>query len=190
MKRSGARSMKGTALIVGSIMAVLGAIALIRRGKGVGSAIGEGVMAITKRQDALNLIPSFLDTPYVWGGTKPDPGFDCSGFVQYLYGQIGISIPRLVTEQAKDAPRSINVSGMTTDDILGILVPGDCIALDYDMTGRDDHVGFYIGNGRIVHASGGQNCPSPTMRCKVVEDPLTRWLGKWETVFSWFSEAE
>jgi cell wall-associated NlpC family hydrolase len=182
--------MKGTAIIVGSIAAVLGGIALIRRGKGVGAAIGEGVTAVSKRQQAMDLIPTFMNTPYLWGGTKPDPGFDCSGFVQYLYGQIGISIPRLVTEQAAQAPRSIPVAGKTTAEMMAILVPGDCIALDYNLAGRDDHVGFYVGNGRIVHASGGKDCPSPSMRCKVVEDPLSRWLGKWETVFSWFGETE
>jgi cell wall-associated NlpC family hydrolase len=42
----------------------------------------------------------FLGTPYVWGGATPATGFDCSGLVQYVYGQLGINLPRTSEEQA------------------------------------------------------------------------------------------
>lgn len=187
MRRSGRLTIHSSWKPITLVLGLSGALALILRKRGgLMSASGEGAASAGLRQSAILKAQASIGTPYVWGGTKPDPGYDCSGFVQYIHGLIGIEIPRLVTEQASQAPRSINVQGKTETEMMTILIPGDCIALDYDFQSRDDHVGFYIGNGRIIHASGGQDCPTPSMRCKVVEDPLSRWVGKWETVFSWY----
>src|ERR1700722_4989069 len=50
-------------------------------------------------QDVVSEASRFEGTPYVWGGTTPQ-GFDCSGFAQYVYGQLGIQLPRTSEEQA------------------------------------------------------------------------------------------
>lgn len=77
-------------------------------------------------------------TPYVWGGNSLSNGVDCSGLVQQIYGQLGISIPRITYEQAKFGKR------VSVHDIR----PGDLVF--YNNYG---HVGIYVGNGHIVHAA-------------------------------------
>ena len=86
----------------------------------------------------------FLGTPYVWGGSAPG-GFDCSGLVQYVYAQLGVSLPRTSEEQAT----------------LGTAVPGMAEAQPGDLlffAGSDGtasapgHVGIYIGNGQMIDA--------------------------------------
>lgn len=79
----------------------------------------------------------YLGVPYVWGGTTPY-GFDCSGLVQYVYAENGISISRTTyTQQAEATPVSF-------DD----LQPGDLVFWGYSAY----HVGIYIGNGQYIHA--------------------------------------
>ncbi len=88
---------------------------------------------------------SYLGVPYVWGGTTPS-GFDCSGYVQYVFRQCGYSISRTATPQYDDGyPVSYSE-----------LQPGDLVFFErtYDDTGIT-HVGIYIGGGDFVHAGGG-----------------------------------
>ncbi len=81
----------------------------------------------------------FVGCPYVYGGTSPS-GFDCSGFVQYVYRQFGISINRTATAQLSNGYR-VERSAMR---------PGDLVFFGYGSTAS--HVGIYIGNGKFVHA--------------------------------------
>lgn len=94
--------------------------------------------------DVVALADKFLGTPYVWGGSQPG-GFDCSGLVQYVYGQLGVSLPRTSEEQAT----------------VGTAVPGLAEAQPGDLlffAGSDGtasapgHVGIYIGNGQMIDA--------------------------------------
>ncbi len=79
----------------------------------------------------------YLGVPYVWGGTSPS-GFDCSGLVQYVFAENGISLPRTTYEQqAVVAPVS-----------LVALQPGDLVFWG----GSAYHVGIYIGDGMYIHA--------------------------------------
>lgn len=75
--------------------------------------------------------------PYRWGGTSPS-GFDCSGFVQYVYRSVGIQLPRVTyTQQNMGRPVSFNE-----------LKPGDLIFRG----NPSHHVGIYIGNNQYIHA--------------------------------------
>ena len=75
-----------------------------------------------------------MGVPYVWGGTTPR-GFDCSGFVQYVYAQRGIYLPRTTYEQV-NVGRRVSRSQLRPGDLCHF--PG--------------HVGIYIGDGMMIHA--------------------------------------
>jgi len=83
---------------------------------------------------------SFQGVNYVWGGTSPS-GFDCSGFVQYVYAHFGISIPR--TSEAQ--------FGAGTSVAQSDLQPGDLVFF-HDSGSGPGHVGMYIGGGLMIHA--------------------------------------
>lgn len=86
----------------------------------------------------------FQGVPYRWGGTS-DAGFDCSGFVQYIFLLAGQSIPR----QAKD-------QFLTGDSVeVDALEPGDLVFFTTYSRGAS-HVGIYIGGGEFVHSSSGE----------------------------------
>jgi cell wall-associated NlpC family hydrolase len=85
---------------------------------------------------AVHTAEQYLGVPYVWGGESPS-GFDCSGLVQYVYGKLGVHLPRTSYAQY-DAGRHIG---------RGALEPGDLVFFD-----GLGHVGIYIGGGRFIHA--------------------------------------
>ena len=89
----------------------------------------------------VNLARQFLGVPYVWGGSSPN-GFDCSGFVQYVYAQQGISLPRTADIQA--------TAGYPVDK--ADLQPGDLVFFAGDYV-NISHVGIYVGDGKMIHAS-------------------------------------
>jgi cell wall-associated NlpC family hydrolase len=87
----------------------------------------------------------YLAVPYLWGGEHPDTGLDCSGFVQLVYRNAGLNLPRSTALQFRETqrlrPREVR--------------PGDVIFFSMDHPGgsRVDHVGIYVGKGYFVHAS-------------------------------------
>lgn len=84
---------------------------------------------------------NYLGTPYVWGGSSPQPGFDCSGFTSYVYRHFGISIPRVAAAQATVG------TAVARDD----LQPGDLVF--FKKPGRAiHHVGIYVGDGAYIHS--------------------------------------
>jgi hypothetical protein len=96
------------------------------------------------KQSLEKMVKELQGRPYVWAEEGPNQ-FDCSGFTYYLYGSMGIEIPRVATEQAKNG-----------DEIkMHELVYGDLIFFDTDKNpkGKITHVGMYLGNGWFTHAS-------------------------------------
>lgn len=85
---------------------------------------------------------TYLGTPYRYGGTSPKTGFDCSGFVYYLYGAVfGQRIPRMPHDMARE--------GMTV--ARGDLQRGDIVFFGH--RGTFTHIGIYAGDGQFVHAT-------------------------------------
>ena len=103
-------------------------------------AINRGGTGSYSSDSIVTYAASFQGVPYVWGGTSPS-GFDCSGFVQYVYAHFGISIPRTSQEQFN--------FGTPVD--ASNLQPGDLVFFHDDGSGPG-HVGMYIGGGLMIHA--------------------------------------
>ena len=79
--------------------------------------------------------------PYVWGGSSPETGFDCSGFTYYVLGQLGINIERTADLQYHTQ------EAISFKDLL----PGDLVFFSWH-GGEPEHVGIYIGNGKYIDA--------------------------------------
>lgn len=84
----------------------------------------------------------YLGIPYQWGGTTT-AGFDCSGFVYYLYSTHGVSITRSTSTQMYTWGTSVEVDQ---------LMPGDLVFYALTGTGQVSHVGLYLGNGQFISA--------------------------------------
>ena len=87
------------------------------------------------------LARTYLGTPYEWGAAGPKR-FDCSGFAQWLWGKMGVQLPRTTYEQVH-AGQSV----AKTD-----LRPGDLIFFDTEAQAGPDHEGIYIGHGQFIHS--------------------------------------
>ncbi len=83
----------------------------------------------------------YLGNPYIWGGVDPVNGSDCSGLTQYVYGSYGIQIPRVAQDQYT----------LGYEISLDQVQEGDLIFYDNEWDGEMDHVGIYIGDGKILH---------------------------------------
>ena len=88
----------------------------------------------------VNYATQFVGNPYVWGGTSLTNGADCSGFVQSVYANFGVSLPRTSYEQ-QNAGTEVSYADAQ---------PGDLICYG-------GHVAIYMGNGQIVHASNSRD---------------------------------
>jgi cell wall-associated NlpC family hydrolase len=85
---------------------------------------------------------TLLGTPYRWGGSSPDSGFDCSGLVGYVFRTaLGIDLPRVSRDMAQNGER-VERASLNAGDLVFFGRRGN----------RIDHVGIYLGEGRFVHA--------------------------------------
>jgi hypothetical protein len=94
--------------------------------------------------DLISEAAKFLGVPYKWGGTSPN-GFDCSGFTQYVYKQLGLTLPRTSQDQYHATTR-INASE---------LQPGDLVFSEMGSDGPG-HVGMYVGSIAQSGAAGAR----------------------------------
>ena len=96
-----------------------------------------------KAEAALTEAKKFLGTPYKWGGSTPQTGFDCSGLVQWAYAQQGIQIPRVTDQQIL----ATNGTAVKRSELLA----GDLVFFR-DSTGYVHHVGMSLGGDKFIHA--------------------------------------
>lgn len=97
-----------------------------------------GLAANQDAAEALRNAATKLGKPYIWGARGPN-AFDCSGLMQWAYKQAGIKLPRSSTAQSQFG-RAVTVKNLQPGDMVFYYTPVS-------------HVGMYIGNGKILHAS-------------------------------------
>ena len=116
----------------------------------------------------IKIASEYLEVPYVWGGTNPKTGLDCSGFTQLVYSRMGYRIPRVSKDQSR-VGEIVVATNLQVGDLLffdtmsknGANITVKNIDLkDYfesdDYRPKDvSHVGIYIGNGKMIHAASG-----------------------------------
>jgi len=87
---------------------------------------------------------ALLGTPYKWGGTSAEQGFDCSSFLVYLFKtEANIRIPRTTAAMHRSNAKTIKRSA---------LKPGDAVFFNGNGRGQVSHVGLYIGEGKFIHS--------------------------------------
>lgn len=95
--------------------------------------------------DIVSVAKQYLGVPYVWGGTSPS-GFDCSGFVQYVFRKCGYSVTRTADTQYYDGT-PVSYSNLQAGDL--VFFTGTYA------TAGISHIGIYIGGGQFIHAASG-----------------------------------
>jgi cell wall-associated NlpC family hydrolase len=101
------------------------------------AAVRHRLLHVPLGEKVVKYAKHLLGVRYVYGGTSPASGFDCSGFVRYVYGHFGVRLAHSSYAQFSDGRKVSR----------GKLEPGDLVF--FDALG---HVGIYIGHGRFIHA--------------------------------------
>jgi cell wall-associated NlpC family hydrolase len=110
--------------------------------------------AAPKAVKVIRLARSLVGIPYKWGGYSPRTGFDCSGFIWYVYHQNGVTLPRISWQQlgAGEPVKRADIR------------PGDLVFHQVDKDGKSLHVGIVTERGTFVH--------SPSAGKRVMESSL------------------
>ena len=101
-------------------------------------SIGETIVATAKQ---------YMGAPYVYGGMSPS-GFDCSGFVNYVYKLCGYSMSRVASSIYNNNGTYVEKANLQLGDLVFFASNSSSIG----------HVGIYIGNGQFIHSSSGAGC--------------------------------
>jgi cell wall-associated NlpC family hydrolase len=114
---------------------------------------------LERASSVVALALAHVGAPYRWGGADPR-GFDCSGFVMYVYGRAGVALPHGAVKQYR----------LGTSVSREHLAPGDIVFFD-----RLNHSGIYIGDGRFVHATK----PGDAVKVSRLDEAwfARRWVG-------------
>lgn len=115
-----------------------GALAQAVAQSGSGQVAGEPASAAVGEQ-AVKLGKQYLGVPYLWGGTDPAHGLDCSGLTQLVFKRLGIDLPRVSRDQAKAGTEVASLKQARPGDLVFF---GDPV----------HHVGIYAGDGMMVEA--------------------------------------
>ncbi len=107
------------------------------------------------RDSIVSMARGQIGTRYKLGGTAPNRALDCSGLVKYVMSALDVVLPRTARQQA--------TVGVAVEKKLDALKPGDL--LTFGRGKRISHIGIYVGDGRMVHASTSQH--------RVIETQLT-----------------
>ncbi|WP_343237097.1 C40 family peptidase [Xanthomonas sp. XNM01] len=135
-----------SAMFAGDISRLINAYELGQGAEGRAQQGAAASQAVTDNrvQQVLKGAMSLVGTPYRWGGTSPDTGFDCSGLVGYVFRNVlGVELPRVSRE----------IAGIGEGELIkdrNALSPGDLVF--FGMRGRINHVGIYVGEGQFLHA--------------------------------------
>src|SRR3954468_6794268 len=123
-----------------------------RAAKHVSKHVSRATTIAREQRKLVHYARHFLGVRYVYGGTSPHYGFDCSGFTRFVYAHFGIALPHYSGAQFDVGRRVARTA----------LRPGDLVFFD-----RLGHVGIYVGRGRFVHA--------PHSGTSVSVEPLAGW---------------
>lgn len=123
-----------------------------REGWIYGQYLSVGTQTIVSRGDVdrsvvnklIEFAKSLLGTKYVYGGSSP-AGFDCSGFVQYVFKNFDINLPRTAKDQST-VEEYVSYSNLQPGDLVFFKTLGSSVI---------NHSGIYIGNGEFIHSSSG-----------------------------------
>ena len=112
-----------------ALSGIAGALSSAGTGTATGAVTGDAVVADAKK---------YVGVPYVWGGTNPAVGMDCSGFVQRVFKDLGVDLPRVVSDQMRQG---------TPVASLAQAKPGDLL-----VSFGGEHISIYLGNGKAIDA--------------------------------------
>lgn len=117
----------GSTTAIGALKGITAPAAAAAAAPAAGAATGNDVVAMAKK---------YIGVPYVWGGTNPATGMDCSGFTQRVFKDLGIEIPRVVSDQMRQG---------TPVASLAEAKPGDLL-----VSFGGNHISIYLGDGKAI----------------------------------------